>query len=133
MVYRGRPVGTSMWPFIRNGDEIVVEQVLESEIRLRDVLVFSGGGKKLIAHRLICVEESGAGRRYVMRGDFRRWPDRPVSYESIVGKVAAIERRGKTIRPDGALQRSLAWVWPWIRALPLLGWSISRRLLRGRR
>ena len=68
MVYRGQLHGTSMWPVIRSGDGMVVEHVPEEEIVRGDVLVFSTGGEKLVAHRLIRTEGGEGCRRYTLRG-----------------------------------------------------------------
>ena len=128
MVYRGHPRGTSMWPIIRSGDGIVVEQIPEELIRVHDVLVFSTGGEKLIAHRLVRKEGVPGQFRYIFRGDFRRYLDKPVYFPSIVGKVVAIERRGKTIRTDSVCHRLGVGLWRWASPFPLLAWSIWRRL-----
>ncbi len=128
LVYRGAPTGTSMWPTIRAGDGIVVEQVGADAIRVGDVLVFSTGGEKLVAHRLIRVREIDGVRHYVMRGDCRRRADRPVAYESVVGKVVAIERAGKTIPVESLPHRLRAGIWLAIHPLPIWAWAAFRRL-----
>ena len=130
MVYRGHPLGTSMWPIIRSGDGIVVEQISEEGIRLHDVLVFSTGGEKLVAHRLVRKEEVEGQARYILRGDFRRGSDRPVPFQAIVGKVVAIERRGKTILTNSAGHRLWVRIWLGIRLFPLLAWSVWMKLRR---
>ena len=130
MVYRGHPHGTSMWPIIRSGDGIVVEQISAEGIRIHDVLVFSTGGEKLVAHRLVSKEEMEGHTRYILRGDFRRGSDKPVVFQAIVGKVVAIERRGKTILTNSAGHRLWVWIWMRIRPFPLLARSVWMKLRR---
>ena len=132
MVYRGQPHGTSMWPVIRSGDGMVVEQIPEEEIASRDVLVFSTGGEKLVAHRLIRTEEIKGQRRYILRGDFRWAPDPPVGYDSVVGKVVAIERRGKTIATNGSLHRLWVGLWLVLRPLALRARAVWMKIRRVR-
>ena len=134
MAYRGRPEGTSMWPLVRGGDGIVVEQAAEGDIRVGDILVFWGGGAKLIAHRLVRIDCAGGEKRYRMRGDFRRRMDKPVGYEAIVGRVAAIERGGKTIRTNSAGFRLKSAAWATVRPAALLARAAWKRVwgLKGR-
>ena len=132
MVYRGQPHGTSMWPVIRSGDGMVVEQTPEEGIGLRDVLVFSTGGEKLVAHRLIRTEEVEGRRRYILRGDFRWAPDKAVDYEAVVGKVVAIERGGKTISTEGFLHRLWVGFWLVLRPFALRARAVWMKIQRVR-
>ena len=132
MVYRGQPQGNSMWPVIRSGDGMVVKQIPEEKIGLRDVLVFSTGREKLVAHRLIRMEEAGERRRYILRGDFRWAPDQPVGYESVVGKVVAIERGGKTISTDGLSHRFGVGLWLVLRPFALRARAVWMKIQRVR-
>ncbi len=128
MVYRGQPHGTSMWPMIRSGDGMVVEQIEEEGIRIHDVLVFSTGGEKLVAHRLIRTKVIEGQRRYITRGDFRRGSDKPINYDAIVGKVVAIERGGKTMDAASVVYRLRVRLWLGFRPLPLLVWAIWMKI-----
>ncbi len=57
----------SMEPTLHVGDLILVSGV--GKPKVGDVIVFAAGGQ-LIVHRLVRIEESGAGLLYVTRGDY---------------------------------------------------------------
>ena len=109
--YRGNMIGSSMWPILRSGDGIVVEQKPEDAIRPGDILVFCGQTEKLVAHRLRRIRTDGQTRRYIPRGDFLLHDDPAIPYDALVGVVVEIERRGRSIRPSDPAQRLKTATW----------------------
>lgn len=130
IVYRGNPHGMSMWPFIRTGDAIIVEQIEASVLQRGDVLVFLGPGGRLVAHRLRRIEDDGSGRRYVTRGDSCRRCDRPVTADTLIGRVTALERGSRRIALNTRRQQWLVRVWLRLHPLPALCLRAASRLRR---
>jgi hypothetical protein len=92
---RVRVFGTSMLPAIWPGDVVTVRPAaVTAELRCGEIAVFRRYGR-LIAHRIV---EAGAGG-LVTRGDAHDERDPPVRPCELVGKVAAISRRGRTGAP----------------------------------
>jgi signal peptidase I len=128
MVYRTALTGRSMWPIIREGDGIVVEQVAEEALRVGDVLVFAGKGARLVAHRLVRRERHGGGWRYVTRGDNGRRLDEPMEFGAIVGKVVEIDRAGRVVRTAAAGHRLRVRLWLVLRPFAILARGAWRRV-----
>lgn len=128
LIYQGRPQGGSMRPFIRSGDRIVVERVGEPDLRVKDVIVFRNAQARLVAHRLLRMEDAPGGRRYVARGDALVSADPPCAYADIVGRVVRILRGNKEIAVDAWWLRRLVDLWLFCHPWPLRGWAALRRL-----
>ena len=120
MAYRATLRGKSMLPFIRPGDTITVHPVSPDRIRKRDVLVFRRDDGSLAAHRLIRIEQTSDGPRFVTRGDSVLREDRPLKAADIFGRVQCVTQGGRTKRMDGFLR--CAEVRLWLLLYPLPQW-----------
>jgi hypothetical protein len=91
-----RARGSSMSPFIKNGDLITVSPPDNPIPRCGDVMAFlhplTGG---IIVHRLIKMQ----GDHFVMKGDNRYGTDGCVPKEGLLGRVTGVKRGGKDIKP----------------------------------
>jgi hypothetical protein len=98
--------GRSMRPFVRSGDTLVVEPLGGRRVRLGDILLYGTPSGGVAAHRV-------TGRRggtLRCRGDSLAAPLELVDPDRILGRVAAIERRGR-LRPSGWLRAAaLGWI-----------------------
>lgn len=93
--------GSSMSPFIQNGDIITLSLLPENKIRLGWLIVFTRElDKKLIIHRLVKIIKK-PNLRYITKGDNIDKPDDPVSRTDILAYVKKVERKGRII-PFGA-------------------------------
>jgi signal peptidase I len=79
----------SMSPLIKPGDHVLVKHVTREGLHRGDILVTQRSDSYL-THRLVGVDERG----WHTKGDRNRLADSPVSVESIVGMVVALERNG---------------------------------------
>jgi hypothetical protein len=99
---KGRPFrfearGTSMEPFIVDGDILTVVPLAGSRPRPGDVAAFvhpASGGVRV--HRVVKVEDG----RYVLKGDNALDADGALSCDQILGVVVRLERGGR-VRPVG--------------------------------
>lgn len=89
--------GYSMYPTIRPKDECLFIPVNEQELNLGDILLFCDREGILVGHRLISVTEGQSGRTYTCKGDTNLYPDQPVAFDRIVGKLWCIERTTKRV------------------------------------
>ncbi len=86
---RIRAEGFSMFPFIRNGDVVVLSALNGRSPRLGDVVAFqSSRGAGLSFHRVA----GKTGNRYLIRGDSCVEADGAIPEGSIVGRVSRVER-----------------------------------------
>ncbi len=96
---RLRSCGTSMFPLLRSGDVLGI--VPARRYGDGDVLAYVRG-ETVVVHRLIRRPPAGGPQgQLCLRGDTLRWPDQPVTAESVLGRVDWIERDGRVIRIDG--------------------------------
>jgi hypothetical protein len=83
-----------MYPFIKDGDILTVCRLSDDSPHTGDVVAFvSPKIKKLLVHRVI---KRKAGH-YLVKGDNTFKADGFISREEILGRIAKIERDGKTI------------------------------------
>lgn len=106
MPFRFRAGGSSMFPFIRDGDVILILPLAKKSPRLGDVVAFrQAGSERLLVHRLVARAED----RYIFKGDnyTRRQQDGPLGREKLLGIVAQVERKGCAVRLGLGAERIL--------------------------
>ena len=101
-------VGRSMYPLIREGDNVLVECGY-SQIRRGDIIAFRSENK-LIVHRVLTISEKGTGFSVTTKGDNVPHLDPVVSHREIIGKVSAIKRGEKMLSLDTFSGRSTGWL-----------------------
>ena len=102
--FRFEARGTSMYPFIREGDVVTVAPLAGPDPRPGDVAAFVQPGTSGVrVHRIVKVE---AGR-YFLKGDNALDADGALAREAILGLVVRLERGGRD-RPVGATIRTAA-------------------------
>jgi len=123
----GRPFkvavyGTSMFPFIRNGDVITITP-FRSRIRRGRVIAFLRRDGRLIIHRVVKVLPDGV----ITKGDNLPETDTPLSFERIIGTVNTVHRNDRRIRFGVAGISGMLVAW-----LSLCDWLLPLRRLRRR-
>lgn len=92
-----RAHGDSMYPFIRNGEVLLIHPAAAESLRIGDVL-FYHRESSFYAHRLIQKKgSSDEGLLLVTHGDSLTYLDAPVSADQLIGKVAAVFRGNKIL------------------------------------
>jgi hypothetical protein len=96
-----------MHPFIQDGDIVVVEPAEFSDLCLGEIAFYRVSDEAVLAHRIVRkVQQDGTAHLFA-QGDAGRGLDGPVSPSQILGRITAIERRGRLIRLDGRGSRWL--------------------------
>ncbi|MEM7349310.1 MAG: S24/S26 family peptidase [Acidobacteriota bacterium] len=86
--------GASMSPYIRSRDVITLAPLADEPVRRGDVVAFPRPGGRLVVHRVIDLDDG----RILTRGDAAPRADGWIDRETVVGRVTAIERRGRSVR-----------------------------------
>jgi signal peptidase I len=94
--------GHSMHPVIRHGDVLLVAP-LERPAQVGDILLYRDAAGRPVAHRVVGFAADGENPSLVLKGDSAAAPDLPVRLGQVLGRVAAVERRGCRFDPLGAL------------------------------
>lgn len=99
--------GMSMFPTLRDGDELVIEPYQHQELKSGDILFYKNlQNSEWQAHRLLRPLASG---HYLVKGDWSCQLDEPLDPHAIFGIVVGKKRQGKTRlwRQQGSTIRSL--------------------------
>lgn len=113
--FRFRARGSSMYPFIRDGDRVTVSPVTDACFQPGDVVAFvDNGGGRLVVHRIIAAS-SGV---FLMQGDNNPAPDGWIPLANVLGRVTLVEGGGR---------RGLTGLGP---ERHLIAWLVRKNLLR---
>ncbi|MGD0237916.1 MAG: S26 family signal peptidase [Syntrophorhabdales bacterium] len=92
--FRFRARGSSMHPFIKDGDVITVSPLRGNAPGLGDVVAFAQREiEKLVVHRVIMMKANA----YFMKGDATTGVDSPVPTANVLGLVTRVERDHKRV------------------------------------
>ena len=106
LLRRGAPLwikarGASMLPFVWDGDVALVTPAAWRAIGVGDVVCYETPAGRLFLHRVI----ERTDDRFITKGDALVATE-AIARAQLLGKVTAIERRGRMMRLDG---RSARW------------------------
>ena len=96
---RFRALGSSMFPFIKNGDIITVKYINSKDIVIGDILLYQRD-EKFFVHRLIDKRRNNNNIYYITKGDNLPNSDLPIEISSIKGKVVEIQNDKRRISLD---------------------------------
>ncbi len=88
-------ISGSMHPLIDINDRVLVRHVTPLEVRLRDIILFKTDGV-FVTHRVIQFDRKDGKTMILHKGDSSAHASL-IAPESIVGKVAAVEKKGRLL------------------------------------
>jgi len=91
--------GTSMFPFLRDGDVAYIQKVEIEKLKRGDVIVFLSN-YKFIAHRIVKKITRNNETCLLCKGDARSKFDPIITPDKYLGRIDVIERHKKIIRFD---------------------------------
>ncbi len=103
--------GSSMRPFVCEGDILTIEPVESSRLRIGDIVLYRAPGGGAVVHRLLRRKRDGSGVTYLIRGDGSRGDYEHVGSDQILGRVTEICREAKTLAPLSLKNRFPALLW----------------------
>lgn len=126
--FRFQAKGSSMTPFIKDGDVITLERIQGGKIRRGDVVaVISPTPGNLRVHRVVKISKGS----YIIKGDNAGGIDGTFDIAQILGRVIKVERGTRTIQLGSRAERALIGLLSGRNLLPraLAGlWPIVRRI-----
>lgn len=127
---RGLPVrftvsGTSMRPFLDEGDVVTLAPVRTDELRIGDIALVRRSSDSLTLHRLVG-KMKGSQSLLIFQGDAVNQSDEPVTSTQVIGRVIEIQKAHKRI----SLQGWLPLVRNWLLAQKSLARAKCRRALQ---
>ena len=122
---RIRVRGGSMFPFLRNGDEVLLQSPDSKDIRRGAVVVAFTDEIPVVLHRIAKVD--GTSITLLGDGNKRQWEHS--STERVIAKVTHCYRGEKTWRVDSFFSRMCGLLWlsmhPWRRNIVLFAWKLK--------
>lgn len=103
--------GSSMYPFICNGDTLTIQPVDIVRLKTGDVVLFTSHDGRIKVHRIIRKNIQREGVKFIMRGDSTLYSDGWILPEQILGKVDTVIRNRKDIRLDSRFLKLLTNLW----------------------
>ena len=90
--YFSVPRGISMWPMIRNGQDVIEIRKLEGPAKRYDLVMYTRGEEQGVIHRVHRVREND----YIINGD-NCWQKEIVPKDRVAGIAVRFCRKGKWI------------------------------------
>ncbi|MHA2427778.1 MAG: S24/S26 family peptidase [Candidatus Hermodarchaeia archaeon] len=116
--------GSSMAPFIRDGDVLTVEPATISELRMGDIVLYRTEGDSVVAHRIVGI----LGSSLKVRGDASPGSESFIAPDQVLGVIIIVERTGDQIKINEGLWRVLGLLWIFTYPLPLLAFRLIRKI-----
>lgn len=96
---RFRALGSSMTPFIRNGDILTATPTNPNQLRIGEIIFYKTKGGNAIAHRILRIKQANNKLTFNTRGDASTGTYETVEQNQVLGKVTTINRNNKVINP----------------------------------
>jgi len=123
--------GSSMYPFVRTGDMLLIEPKKPDEFNIGDIIFYRRPTGVYVAHRLI---KKNGTTTLITKGDNVPYYDEPVPIEQVLGRVVSVERDGRLRMLDSGLHRVVSRCWArlapiswWLRSIMKPGWKLLER------
>ena len=115
--------GSSMLPWIKDGDMLTIHPIETNDIRAGQVVFYPSKGGRPVVHRVLRIRFKGPKRILLTRGDASPKSEEHIDAAKVLGKVVRIHRGSKVIHLDRNL-----W-WRFVRKWPMFS-RISYALVR---
>ena len=99
--------GLSMYPMLRNKQDVVVIKKAEGRLKKHDVPLYRTDSGKLLLHRIIKVTDNG----YLIRGDNLLNTETDVTDNNIIGVLKCFYRGGKFVDCEKSLKYKIYVFW----------------------
>ncbi|MBI5374942.1 MAG: signal peptidase I [Candidatus Schekmanbacteria bacterium] len=100
---RFKAFGSSMHPFVKHGDIVVIEPLKSEGCRVGDIVLFQDRSGRMRLHRVIRKKKDES---FIVKGDALEFTDGTVREENIYGKMLSVERNGVTVEYNSLKMRA---------------------------
>jgi len=101
--------GFCMWPFLKDGQKVLVKKVAPQEFRRGDLVLYRASGQ-LLCHRLLRRGQKGGKWLFYCRGDASLGVSEAVGDDMVEGKVMSVISGQKAVNLETWWQRLRAIV-----------------------
>ncbi len=99
--------GTSMFPFIREGDVCTFITCSPMTLEKGDIVLFHTVHGQLVTHRFYYRKRIGQSDYFMFKGDSNLGFDEPITEEQVIGKLIYIKKNGRRISANSWI--SVLW------------------------
>jgi hypothetical protein len=106
---RFQATGSSMRPFILDGDSVEIQPSNSSIFNCGDIVLYNLASGRLLIHRIVQVRV----HKLLIQGDSMLAPDGWIDPQQVLGKASALYRNGKRIElaSPGWVAAGKLWAW----------------------
>ena len=97
---RFNAAGDSMFPFIHNGDLVIIEPAIPERLTTGDVVFYEDANGNLLLHRIIRKHNLDGNSEYQIQADNILKPGGWVSSEQVLGRLSQFCRNNVWVRMD---------------------------------
>lgn len=108
---RFRAHGTSMRPFIYDGDLLEVHPCDPGGLQAGDIILYQTRFDGILAHRIYKIKDASGKKSFLPQGDANPSPDGWITPDQILGKVVIIIKQNRQWRIDTPLFRITGKLW----------------------
>jgi len=119
--------GSSMYPFIRDGDILTIQPVDTMDLKKGDIALYRTAEDKLVTHRIVGKYLWNSQVVLKARGDSVLGPIEHIHTEQVMGLVVGTQRRQRIIKLHQGFRKF--WSLLWIRFYPvfqMIIWSLKK-------
>lgn len=88
--------GFSMWPFLRQGEKLIVKKAPMESLKVGDIILYQGDNQ-LVCHRLVKKVKNQDEYLFYSRGDNSNSSPELITKEKFLGKITGILRKNGKI------------------------------------
>jgi hypothetical protein len=120
--------GSSMAPFIRDGDVLTVEPADPTMLRVGQIVFYRSSGETMVAHRVVRIKAKGETVLLTIRGDASPGSEDVIPSDMVLGHIVNINRMGEKVRINDGMWRRLGLAWIILHPLPLIAYRVLRKI-----
>lgn len=117
------PHGTSMFPMLRSGEDVVVLKKPDGRLNYLDVALYRRSNGDFVLHRVVGFDKDG---KYIFCGDNQFVKERGIADDAVIGVVTAFYRKGKHYTDNSLSYRFYKSAWEYIKAPMRMLYSVHR-------
>ncbi len=103
--------GSSMSPFIRDGDVMTIQPLNCTMLKVGDIVFYHINDEKVVAHRVVGHHTCKGNIAIKTRGDASIGYAEQIHAGQVLGRVVSIQRGKKVIELDNTLMRAIGLLW----------------------
>jgi len=113
--------GFSMWPFLREGERVIVKKVPMEELKIGDIVLYHASNQ-VVCHRLVKKVVNKKRHLLYVRGDNSSSSSESISEEMFLGKAVGILGESGRVNLTGCKQQFINRLI--VIVAPLVSWGI---------